>query len=123
MASGVRDDVSHEYTCFIRRGEDEHLHGRFLSALGIINVRGQILSVLDLKKFFDLPERGLTDRKVIVVHNDQTEFGILAAASNPSHRTPLAPIRRHTCSSAGTWEPVRTAPLTHGPPATLPRVQ
>jgi hypothetical protein len=55
MASGVRDDVSHEYTCFIRRGEDEHLHGRFLSALGMINVRGQILSVLDLKKFFDAP--------------------------------------------------------------------
>jgi hypothetical protein len=23
MASGVRDDVSHEYTCFIRRSEDE----------------------------------------------------------------------------------------------------
>jgi hypothetical protein len=22
MASGVRDDVSHEYTCFMRRGED-----------------------------------------------------------------------------------------------------
>jgi hypothetical protein len=71
MASGVRDDVSHEYTCFIRRGEDERLHGRFLSALGIINVRGQILSVLDLKTFFDLPERGLTDRKVIIVHNDR----------------------------------------------------
>jgi len=76
---------------------NERLHGRFLSALGIINVRGQIFSVLDLKKFFDLPERGLTDRKVIIVHNDQTEFAILAAAINPSHCAPLAPIRRHTC--------------------------
>lgn len=27
--------------------------------LGIINVRGQILSVIDIKKFFDLPEKGL----------------------------------------------------------------
>jgi hypothetical protein len=32
MASGVRDDVSHDYTCFMRRGEDARLHGRFLSA-------------------------------------------------------------------------------------------
>lgn len=47
--------------------------------LGIINVRGQIVSVIDLKKFFDLPERGLTDmNKVIIVHNDKMEFGILA---------------------------------------------
>src|SRR5882757_6299566 len=29
--------------------------------LGIVNVRGRILPVLDLKKFFDLPEKGLTD--------------------------------------------------------------
>jgi len=80
MAAGVRDDVSHQYTCFIRRSEDERLHGRFLSVLGMINVRGQNLSVLHLKKFFDLPERGWTDRKVIIVHNDRMEFGILADA-------------------------------------------
>jgi hypothetical protein len=30
MTSGVWDNVSHEYTCFIRRGEDARLHGRFL---------------------------------------------------------------------------------------------
>jgi purine-binding chemotaxis protein CheW len=49
--------------------------------LGIINVRGQILSVLDLKKFFDLPDRGLTDRhKVIMLQSDHMEFGILADA-------------------------------------------
>src|SRR4051794_29498302 len=29
--------------------------------LGIVNVRGHVLPVLDLKKFFDLPEKGLTD--------------------------------------------------------------
>ena len=26
---------------------------------GIVNIRGQILSVIDLKKFFELPEKGL----------------------------------------------------------------
>jgi purine-binding chemotaxis protein CheW len=47
--------------------------------LGIINVRGQILSVIDLKKFFDLPGKGLTDlNKVIILHSDRMEFGILA---------------------------------------------
>jgi hypothetical protein len=30
MASGVRDDVGHEYTCFMRRGEDARLHERFI---------------------------------------------------------------------------------------------
>ena len=47
--------------------------------LGIINVRGRILSVIDIKKFFDLPEKGLTDlNKVIVLHSDKMEFGVLA---------------------------------------------
>lgn len=49
--------------------------------LGIINVRGQILSVIDIKKFFDLPEKGLTDlNKVIILHTENMEFGILADA-------------------------------------------
>jgi len=47
--------------------------------LGIINVRGQILSVIDLKKFFNLQEKGLGDlNKVIIIHNESMEFGILA---------------------------------------------
>lgn len=47
--------------------------------LGVINLRGQILSVIDLKKFFDLPEKGLTDlNKVLVVRSQRMELGILA---------------------------------------------
>ncbi len=46
---------------------------------GIINVRGQILPVVDLKKFFNLPEKGLGDlNRVIILCDDQMEFGILA---------------------------------------------
>jgi len=42
---------------------------------------GQILSVIDIKKFFGLPEKGLTDlNKVIVVRTQQMELGILADA-------------------------------------------
>lgn len=51
--------------------------------LGITNVRGQIVSIIDVKKFFDLPERGLTDlNKAIILHNDEMEFGILADVIN-----------------------------------------
>lgn len=47
--------------------------------LGIINLRGQILSVIDVKRFFDLPQKGLSDlNKVIVLRSDAMEFGILA---------------------------------------------
>lgn len=47
--------------------------------LGIINVRGQIVSVIDLKTFFDLPQQGLSHRnRVIILHAPDMEFGILA---------------------------------------------
>lgn len=47
--------------------------------LGIINVRGRILAVVDLKKFFDLPTRGLGDlNKVIILQSGDMEMGILA---------------------------------------------
>lgn len=48
--------------------------------LGLINLRGQILTVIDLRKFFDLPGKGISDRlnKVIVLKSDEMEVGILA---------------------------------------------
>jgi purine-binding chemotaxis protein CheW len=42
-------------------------------------VRGQILPVIDIKKFFDLPEHGITDlHKVIIVHHEEMDLGVLA---------------------------------------------
>jgi len=62
--------------------------------LGIINVRGQILSVIDIKKFFDLPERGLTDlNKVIILRDEEMEFGILADAILGVHSIPTYEIQ------------------------------
>jgi len=47
--------------------------------LGIVNVRGRILPVLDIRKFFDLPEQGLTDlHRIIFVHGNDLDFGLLA---------------------------------------------
>jgi purine-binding chemotaxis protein CheW len=49
--------------------------------LGITNLRGQIVSVLDFKRFFDLPRVGLSDlNKVIVLADGGMEFGLLADA-------------------------------------------
>ena len=46
---------------------------------GIVNVRGQILPVYDLKKLFGLPEPGLTDlHRVIHVRGHDMELGLLA---------------------------------------------
>jgi purine-binding chemotaxis protein CheW len=61
---------------------------------GIINVRGRILSVIDIRKFFDLPEKGLTDlNKVIVVHDGGMEFGILADEILGTRSIPLAEVQ------------------------------
>jgi len=62
--------------------------------LGLINVRGQILSVIDLKKFFGLPEKGLTDlNKVIIVQTEKMELGILADGILGVRSIPLAELQ------------------------------
>jgi len=61
---------------------------------GIINVRGQILPVVDLKKFFNLPEKGLGDlNRVIILCDDQMEFGILADVVHGTRDIELEDIR------------------------------
>jgi len=70
--------------------------------LGITSVRGRIISVLDLKKFFDLPEKGLTDQnKVIVVRADFMEFGLLADAILGTRSIPLAEIQPSLATLTG----------------------
>jgi purine-binding chemotaxis protein CheW len=47
--------------------------------LGIINLRGEIRTVIDLKKFFDLPSKGITElNKIIMLHVGGMELGLLA---------------------------------------------
>lgn len=46
--------------------------------LGIINMRGEIVSVVDLKKLFDLPEKGISDlRRVLLLEGKGMLFGIV----------------------------------------------
>ena len=47
--------------------------------LGIINVRGQFLSVIDIKKYFNFPPKKIEGaHKVIILCSDEMEFGIVA---------------------------------------------
>lgn len=47
--------------------------------LGIVNLRGRVISLVDLKRFFSLPEKGLSDTNhVVVLSSPEMEFGILA---------------------------------------------
>jgi purine-binding chemotaxis protein CheW len=53
-----------------------------------------MLSVIDIKKFFDLPEKGLTDlNKLIVLDSGAMRFGILADAIVGVRHIPLAEIQ------------------------------
>lgn len=62
--------------------------------LGIVNLRGEMFSVIDLKKFFDLPEKGLTDlNKLIVLDSGDMVFGILADAISGMRRILRADIQ------------------------------
>jgi purine-binding chemotaxis protein CheW len=49
---------------------------------GIVSVRGLVFTVIGLKKFFGLPEQGLTDlHRIVLVGATAAEFGLLADVS------------------------------------------
>jgi purine-binding chemotaxis protein CheW len=69
---------------------------RFLR--GIVNLRGRIVSVMDIRKFFGLPDKGLSDlNKLVVVGSEAMVFAILADAIegmrrlSPSELQPALP--------------------------------
>jgi purine-binding chemotaxis protein CheW len=57
--------------------------------LGIARVRGEIVSVLDLRSLFELPERGLGQlNRLIVLRSAHMRFGVLADAIEGMRRLP-----------------------------------
>lgn len=58
--------------------------------LGLINVRGQILSVIDLRVFFDLPQSSVTGAsKVLVLRSGDMEVGVVADGVVEARSLPL----------------------------------
>lgn len=65
-----------------------------LFLLGLTNVRGQILSVIDLRVLFDLPREAATaTAKVIVLHAADMDVGVLAEAVVGARPIPLEEIK------------------------------
>lgn len=57
--------------------------------LGITNLRGQVLAVVDLRKFLGVAEKGLTDlSRVVVLGTQEDEIGVLADAVHAIERLP-----------------------------------
>lgn len=73
--------------------------------VGIMNMRGRIVSVIDLKRFFDLPAESLTGAsRVIIIHSDTMEFGILADAIVGTRRVLLDELQLSLSALTGTRE-------------------
>lgn len=61
---------------------------------GIVNVRGQILPVVDLKRFFSLPQQNRADLKhILIIHSGQNELGLMADAVVGIQSVPVATIQ------------------------------
>ena len=62
--------------------------------LGIINLRGEIRTVIDLKKFFDLPDTGLTQlNQILILEHEDLQLGILADTVRGVRHIPLADLQ------------------------------
>jgi purine-binding chemotaxis protein CheW len=73
--------------------------------LGITNLRGKIISIIDLRRFFELPEVGLCDlNRVIVVSLGSMEFGILADSISGVISLPLAELQPPPAALSGIRE-------------------
>lgn len=73
--------------------------------LGIVNVRGAVLSVIDLRKFFELPDKGLSDlNRIIVLQSGRMMFGILADTIMGVGRVPIRNIQAHLPTLTGVRE-------------------
>ena len=62
---------------------------------GIVDIRGEILSVVDLEKFLGLPKRGLTDmNRLVVLEQGEMRFCILADAILGVHAIPRSLVKQ-----------------------------
>ena len=70
--------------------------------LGVMNLRGEILAIADLRRFFDVPQRGLTDlARVVVLGADVAELGVLTDQAHEVRVLSAADILEPPGSVAG----------------------
>ncbi|MEO8857454.1 MAG: chemotaxis protein CheW [Burkholderiaceae bacterium] len=69
---------------------------------GVVNLRGQVVTVVDLKKFFHLPEKGLSDlHRIVLVGKGEIEFGLLADLSVGVYRIARSALQPPLPSTTG----------------------
>lgn len=79
-----------------------HLPGLPPFVAGIVNVRGQIVAVIDIKRFFELPDVGLTDlHQVVIIERHGLLFGVLADTTLGVRSLPLAALQAHLPTLTG----------------------
>jgi purine-binding chemotaxis protein CheW len=72
---------------------------------GLMNLRGQILAVVDLRRFFDLPPRGLTElNRIVVLREGSREVGLLADSVEGLRSVAVASLQQGLTSLAGVRE-------------------
>lgn len=70
--------------------------------LGIVDVRGRVVPVMDIRRLFDLPDHGLTDlHRIILVRGRALEVGVLADAVTGLRHFPLAGLQTSLPTLAG----------------------
>ena len=73
--------------------------------LGILNVRGKIISIIDLKRMFDFPGETLKNRAmVIILSYENMEFGIQADAVLAERFVPFENVRKSLPTITGVRE-------------------
>ena len=69
---------------------------------GLVNVRGQILCVIDLKAFYGLPDAGVTDLdRLVIVRDGEVELGVLADEVTGIHDLPVRVLDGAVQTAAG----------------------
>ena len=86
-------EMAHVHEVHVLR-ELTPLPGTPAFVLGIVNLRGRILSLVDLRRFFGLPDKGLSDmNKIIVLRAGAMRFGVLADQILGVNKLLLAELR------------------------------
>lgn len=73
--------------------------------VGVINIRGAIYSVIDIRQFFGVPKQEVTElTKVILVDAAGLDVGILADDVQGAMNVPLTDLRSSLCNYVGVKE-------------------
>jgi purine-binding chemotaxis protein CheW len=86
----------------VRPGEYTAVPGAPDFLVGVVNLRGDILAVFDLRKFFGLAPGAVTDlSRILVLGGDRAEFGVLADAAHEVRPLRAAELLEPPASVAG----------------------